>query len=73
MSQVSNLNAAQVEVMNMMSFVDSPSAWQSIKKALSEYFLKQLDDEVAEKWDDGTLNESKIQSFTTLHERTPYK
>lgn len=67
------MNPAQIEVMNMMSFVNSQSSWQRIKDALADYFAKQLDEEVSRLWENGTLNEEKVQSFSELHERTPYK
>ncbi|MDY6371832.1 MAG: dephospho-CoA kinase [Bacteroidales bacterium] len=67
------MNPAQIEVMNMMSFVNTQSSWQRIKDALADYFAKQLDEEVSHLWENGTLNEEKVQSFSELHERTPYK
>ncbi|MBO4403492.1 MAG: dephospho-CoA kinase [Bacteroidales bacterium] len=67
------LNPAQVEVMNMMSFVNSQSSWNRMKEAIADYFAKQLDDEIDGLWADGTLTEEKVQSFETLHERTPYR
>ena len=44
-----------------------------MKEAIADYFAKQLDDEIDGLWADGTLTEEKVQSFETLHERTPYK
>jgi len=67
------MNPAQVEVMNMMSFVNSDSSWQNLKEALADYFAKQLDSEISSLWADGTLTDEKVQGFATLHERTPYK
>lgn len=67
------MNPAQIEVLNMMSFVNTQSSWQRMKEALSDYFAKQLDEEVSRLWENGTLNEEKVQSFSELHERTPYK
>ena len=56
----------------MMSFVKSKNSWQHLKEALADYFAKQLDDEIDALWEDGTLDEAKVESFRTLHERTPY-
>lgn len=67
------LNNAQVEVMNMMSFVNTKCSWQRMKEAIADYFAKQLDSEIDSLWADGTLTDQKVQSFATLHERTPYK
>lgn len=67
------MNPAQVEVMNMMSFVNSQSSWSRMKEALADYFAKQLDDEIDALWQDEILTEEKVHSFATLHERTLYK
>lgn len=72
MQTLSSLNPAQIEVLNMMSFVNTESAWQNLKDALAKYFAKQLEEEIDNLWDDGILTEKKVESFRTLHERTPY-
>ena len=73
MENTTKFNSAQIEVMNMMSFINTKSSWQRLKEALSDYFEKQLDDEIDAMWQDGRLNEEKVESFRTLHERTPYR
>ncbi len=73
MENTTKFNSAQIEVMNMMSFINTKSSWQRLKEALSDYFAKQLDDEIDAMWQDGRLNEEKVESFRTLHERTPYR
>ena len=73
MVTLNSLNPAQIEVLNMMSFINTPSSWQSLKNALSDYFAKQLDEEVDALWQKGILNEEKVEGFRTLHERTPYR
>lgn len=73
METIAAMNPAQVEVMNMMSFVNTKSSWQRMKEAIADYFAKQLENEVDELWANGTLTDEKVQNFATLHERTPYK
>ena len=72
MEAMTSLNPAQIEVLNMMSFVNTKSSWQHLKEALSDYFAKQLDDEIDQLWEKGDLTDEKVESFRTLHERTPY-
>ena len=72
METLSSLNPAQIEILNMMSFVKTNTSWQHLKEAIADYFAKQLDSEINALWEDGTLNDEKIESFRTLHERTPY-
>ena len=73
MDSLSTLNPAQIEVLNMMSFVKTKSSWQHLKEAIADYFAKQLDEEIDALWSDGTLNCEKVEGFRTLHERTPYE
>ena len=41
-------------------------------KTIIDYLGAQLKGELDRLWADGTLNEGKVESFRTLHERTPY-
>lgn len=68
-----SLTPSQVEVLNMMSFVDKSSTFERLKDAIADFFAKQLDEEISQMWKDGSLDEEKIESFRNLHERTPYK
>lgn len=43
-----------------------------MNKVISDYFVQMADDELDRMWNDGTLNEERIESFSHLHERTPY-
>ncbi len=72
MQTINTLNPAQIEVLNMMSFINTESSWQHLKEALAKYFAQQLEDEIDSLWEDGTLTEQKVEGFRTLHERTPY-
>ena len=66
-------NLAQLQVLEMMSFVDSPEALAELKKAISDYFAKQAQKEIDRLWENGELNEEKVDKFYQLHERTPPK
>lgn len=41
-------------------------------KTITDYLESQLQGELDKLWADGILNEEKVESFRTLHERTPY-
>lgn len=66
-------NPAQLQVLEMMSFVDSPEALAELKKVISDHFAKQAQKEIDRLWENGELNEEKVNQFYQLHERTPYK
>ena len=66
-------NQAQLELLDMMSFVKSPHMLSELMQVISDYFAKQAEEEIDRLWEDGNLNEDKVESFRHLHERTPYQ
>ena len=66
-------NNAQMELLDMMSFVDTPEMLAQLKQALSDFFARRAEEEIDRLWETGALNEQKVESFRNLHERTPYK
>ena len=43
-----------------------------MKKEISDYFVQMADAELDRMWNEGTLNEERIEISRHLHERTPY-
>lgn len=72
MSQIATMNQAQLQILEMLSFVKTPQALQDLNKIISDYFVKMADAEMNEMWNKGSLSEERIESFRHLHERTPY-
>lgn len=66
-------NQAQLELLDMMSFVKSPKMLSELMQVVSDYFARQAEEEIDRLWENGTLNETKVEGFRHLHERTPYK
>ena len=71
--QEGRLNPAQVEILNMMSFVKSEDSFAQLKEVIANYFAKQLEDEVSRLWTEGELSDERIEQFRDLHERTSYR
>ena len=67
------LNEAQLELLKMMSVFNTPESVSDLKQAISDYFAKKTESEIDNLWADGTLTEEKVESFRSLHERTPYQ
>ena len=67
------LNPAQLQILDMMSFIKSDETLNDLKKVISDFFARQAQEEINRLWNIGELNESKVESFRNLHERTPYK
>ena len=71
--QTTSLNNAQLEILDMMSFVKSQEALADLKQAISNYFASELEKEMNRMWETGEITEEKVENFRTIHERTPYK
>ncbi len=66
-------NDAQIDLINMMQWVKSPEALADLKQAISDFFAKKVKDEMDRMWEQGEMTQEKVNSFATLHERTPYR
>lgn len=69
---IAQSTAYQSEVMNMMSFVKSEETFRQMKKVMADFFAKEADKELMRLWNEGSLNDSRIEEFRNMHERTPY-
>lgn len=65
-------NEAQLQMLDLMSFVKTQQGLEDLKLAVSNYFAEKAERELDDMWDSGQLDEDKIESFRHLHERTPY-
>ncbi len=65
-------NKAQIDMLDLMSRIDSEEELLEIKKVISEYFMRKADEELDRLWEDGTFNESKMEELRYSHLRTPY-
>ena len=66
-------NPAQMQLLEMMSFVKSEKALDGLKQVISDYFAMQAQMEIDSLWETGELNDDKVEGFRNLHERTSYK
>ena len=71
--QSTSLNNAQLEILDMMSFVKSQEVLADLKQVISNYFASELEKEMNRLWETGEMTEEKVEGFRNLHERTPYK
>lgn len=70
--QPTKFNAAQLELLDMMSHVKSPETLKELRQVIVQFFAKKMEEEIDSMWEDGTLSEEKVEGFRNLHERTPY-
>ena len=71
-TQISPLSPAQVNILDMMSFIKTSKALDELNDVLANYFAQRLDEEISNLWANGTLTEEKVESFRKLHERPAY-
>ena len=45
--QILQFNQAQLQLLDMMSFVKTPEALSDLNKAISDYFVKKADEEIS--------------------------
>ncbi len=65
-------NTAQLEILNLMSYVESEDTLNEIKDMLSDYFALKAEKEIDQLWDDGQLNDQVVEEWKKEHLRTPY-
>lgn len=66
-------NNAQLEILNLMAYAKSSETLSDLKQAISDFFAQKVENEINLLWQNGELSDEKVESFRTLHERTPYK
>ncbi|MBQ9212712.1 MAG: dephospho-CoA kinase [Bacteroidales bacterium] len=64
---------AQVHVFNLVSHIKTSTGLENLRKQLSAFYAKMVDDEIDMLWENGQLNDSKMKELRNKHLRTPYK
>lgn len=67
-----HFNQAQLKLLDMLSYVKTPQTLHDLENVISDYFAQKAQNEMEKMWQEGTLNDGKIEEFRYLHERTPY-
>ena len=66
-------NAAQLQILDLMAYVESEDTLNEIKDMLSNYFAQKAEREIDKLWDNGQVNNTIIEEWNHEHMRTPYK
>lgn len=66
-------NPAQLELLHAMASIDTEEELHDLKLALSQFFARRAQKEIEQLWDNGTLNQEKLDELRKQHLRTPYK
>lgn len=70
MSQV--MNPAQMMIINSFATVTSQQEEEELRNLLLDFYNRKLQREMEHLWDDGILNQEKLDEMRTEHFRTPY-
>jgi hypothetical protein len=65
-------NAAQLELLGMLSCLKTDENLRELKHALSVFFAERADKEMDRLWQEGVINEQVIEGWKNEHMRTPY-
>ena len=65
-------NAAQLQILDLMSYVESDETLNEIKDMLSDYFAQKAEKAIDKLWDNGQINNSVIEQWKNEHLRSPY-
>jgi len=67
------LNEAQMSILRLLGSMKTVEEVDELRQVICDYYARRVDEEVDKLWENGTLNEAKVESFRSLHERTTYK
>lgn len=65
-------NAAQLQILDLMSYVESEDTLNEIKDMLSSYFAQKAEKAIDKLWESGKINNNTIEEWKLEHMRTPY-
>jgi hypothetical protein len=67
--EATSLNPTQMHLLKLFSFNNSESYAKEIQTVLTKYFQNRLDEEADRLWDEGVLNQEKLDEIrrTDLH------
>ena len=65
-------NNAQLEILDLMSYVESKETLDEIRDMLSCYFAEKAQKEIDKLWEARTINDDVVEGWKTEHMRTPY-
>lgn len=71
--KLTNPNAAQIEMLHAMASIETEEELYELKQALSKFFAHRAQKELDKFWENGTLDQQKLNELRKQHLRTPYK
>lgn len=67
------LNSAQIMILESFASAKSQEEIDDLMDMLRNFYAKRLDKELERLWDEGVLNQEKLDELSGQHLRTPYR
>lgn len=68
-----SLNQAQLCLLEAFAGARSEEEVNELTQVIRDYYARKLEDELERLWDNGTLDQQKLDELRGQHLRTPYK
>ena len=68
----STLSLGQLHILEMLSRCRTHDSLERLKKTLFDYYAKEAEAEANRLWENGEIDDSKIEEWGKEHLRTPY-
>ncbi len=71
--EIAALNTAQIMILESFASVKTQEEMDELMDMLRGYYAKKLDRELERLWNEGILDQKKLDELSEQHLRTPYK
>ena len=71
--QVETLNESQMMILESFAGAQDEQELEALMEVLRNFYASRLDAEMQRLWDDGTLDQEKLDQLRKEHLRTPYR
>ena len=71
--QVETLNESQMMILESFAGAQDEQEVEALMEVLHNFYANRLDAEMQRLWDDGTLDQEKLDQLRKEHLRTPYR
>ena len=71
--EATTLNSAQIMILESFASAKSQEETDELMDMLRDFYARRLDKELERLWDEGILNQEKLDELRGQHLRIPYK
>ena len=71
--QVDTMNESQMMILESFAGAQDEQEVEALMEVLRNFYASRLEAEIQRLWDDGTLDQEKLDQLRKEHLRTPYR